>query len=164
MITLRCTKKLRDFLGVELTDPLQPTSSTLGDWYANLVQTFSGDLILIVNEKTLLAVAIPVQDAVRLEDWFRMRVCNLLSMIDIDPGVAGEELRHYEEVQYAKTASRRVLGSMNDFVYAIQHRFDPANGEVNYSLSDMEVWLSDWICFPLESHVPQKEARKLLGG
>ena len=164
MITLRCTKKLRDFLGVELTDPLQPTSSTLGDWYANLVQTFSGDLILIVNEKTLLAVAIPVQDAVRLEDWFRMRVCNLLSMIDIDPGVAGEELRHYEEVQYAKTASRSVLASMNDFTYSIQYRADPELGEVNHSLSALELALSETPCGPLKYAYPRERAKELLEG
>ncbi len=164
MITLRCTKKLQDFLGITLTELLLPTSSMLGDWYANLIDTRAGRLILIVNEKTLLAVAIPVLSASRLEDWFRMRVYNLLQMIGVDAKVAADELAHYEEVQYAKTASRSVLGSMNEFTYAIQYWFDPEYGELNQSISDLEVWLSEEVCFPLEHTFPQNEARVLLGG
>ena len=164
MITLRCTKKLRDFLGVKLTEPLQPTTATLGDWYANLIPTYAGDLILIVNAKTLLAVAIPVWEAERLEEWLRMRVFNLLCMIDISPYMAADELKHYEEVQYAKTASRSVLASMNDFTYSIQYRADPELGEVNHSLSALELALSETPCGPLKYAYPRERAKELLEG
>ena len=51
MITLRCTKKLLMYLEIDPID--EPSSSTgrLGDWYANLVPTYAGDLIMFVNEK-----------------------------------------------------------------------------------------------------------------
>ncbi|MCD4674235.1 MAG: hypothetical protein K8R77_16345 [Anaerolineaceae bacterium] len=145
MITLRCTKKLRDFLGTTPTEPLLPTTSTLGDWYANLIPTYAGDLILIVNEKTLLAVAIPVWEAENLLPLFRMRVYNLLRLIGIKARVASKEMGHYYQVQFAKTASRSVLGSMNECSYAILYRVDPEYGGKNYSISDLEVWLSDRI-------------------
>ena len=163
MITLRFTKKLRDFLGITLTEPLLPTTSPLGDWYANLIDTCAGRLILIVNEKTLLAVAIPILSAARLEDWFRMQVYNLLQMIGVDARVAAAELVHYEEVQYAKTASRSVLGSMNDFSQMIQYRAGSEYGENNLSLSDLEVWLSEVPCKPLGYQHPPDVVKKLLG-
>ena len=57
MVTLRLTHKLQTLLNIDLTEQLKPTTSKLGDWYANLVPTYSGDLIVFVNEKTLLSVA-----------------------------------------------------------------------------------------------------------
>lgn len=162
MVTIRCTKKLRDFLDTTLTEPLLPSTSMLGDWYANLIDTSAGRLVLIVNQKSLLAVVIPVMSASRLEDWFRMRVYNLLQMIGVDPRVAVAELKHYEEVQYAATASRSVLGSMNDFGAILQVWFDPGLGMEALDISEMEVRLSEVPCKPLGYDFPRKRAKELL--
>ena len=162
MITFRCTKKMLEAFDIKLTEPLLPTTSMLGDWYANWIPTHAGDLILIVNEKTLLTVAIPVWESANLITMFRMRVYNLLRLIGISARAASQELDHYDDVQFAKTASRRVLGSMNDFASMVQCRVAPEIGQVNYSISDMEVWLSDTPCKPLGYSCPQETARELL--
>ena len=61
MITLRCTRKLLKLLGGFTTEEhLAPTSS-LGDWYANIIPTVAGELIVFVNEQTLLSVALPIE-------------------------------------------------------------------------------------------------------
>jgi hypothetical protein len=83
MITLRCTQKLQRFLGIVPVNILELTTATLGDWYANLVPTVSGDLIVFVNEKSLLTVAIPIEESNNLIPLFRLRVANLLGMIGI---------------------------------------------------------------------------------
>src|SRR5512147_2481501 len=83
MLTLRLTHKLQKLLDIALTEPLRPTTSKLGDWYANFVPTYSGDLIIFVNEKTLLSVAIPIWESNHLLLLFRLRVGNLLGMIGI---------------------------------------------------------------------------------
>jgi len=54
MITLRLTRKLQALFEIDLPEQLLPTTNKLGDWYANIIPTESGDLILMVNEKTLL--------------------------------------------------------------------------------------------------------------
>ena len=37
MITLRCTQKLRKYLGIVPVDIPEPSTAMLGDWYVNLV-------------------------------------------------------------------------------------------------------------------------------
>ena len=78
MVTLRLTHKLQKVLQIDLAEQLQPTTNRLGYWYANFVPTYSGDLIVFVNEKTLLSVAIPIWESDHLLSLFRLRVGNLL--------------------------------------------------------------------------------------
>ena len=61
MITLRCTRKLLKLVGgVTVEDPPAPTS-VLGNWYANVIPTVAGELIVFANERTLLSVALPIE-------------------------------------------------------------------------------------------------------
>src|SRR6185295_338552 len=122
MITLQLTHKLHKLLDIDLTEQLKPTTSKLGDWYANLVPTYAGDLIVVANERTLLSVAIPIWESSLLLLLFRLRVGNLLGMIGIQPKAIDDELRHYSQIQFGKTRSRSVLGSMNDFAFHYQVR------------------------------------------
>ena len=110
MVILRLTHKLQKLLNVDLTEQLEPTSSKLGDWYANFVPTDSGDLIVFVNEGTLLSVAVPIWEANHLLLWFRLRVENLLGMIGIPSKAIDLEVHHYNDIQFGKTGSRSVLG------------------------------------------------------
>src|SRR5512138_2497816 len=102
MVTLRLTHKLQKLLEIEFTEPLKPTTSKLGDWYANFVPTYSGDLIVLVSEKTLLSVAIPIWESNHLLLLFRLRVENLLGIIGIPPKAIHQELHHYNDVQFGK--------------------------------------------------------------
>ncbi len=120
MITLRCTQKLRKYLDIVPVDTPEPTTAVLGDWYVNLVPTFSGDLIRFLSEKALLTVAIPAWESNNLVPLFCLRVANLLGMIGVDPKDITNELSHFDQVQYCKTASRSALGSLNDFAWHYQ--------------------------------------------
>jgi hypothetical protein len=143
MITLRCTKKLLKYLEVDPID--EPSSSTgrLGDWYANLVPTYAGDLIMFVNEKTLITVAVPTLLDEELISSFRSRVLNLLLMLEIPVQQIEQEINHYHEVEYARTASRSVLGSMNDIAFNYQFIAERGVDEGPLSLSDAEYKLSN---------------------
>jgi len=162
MITLRCTQKLRKYLGIIPVDIPEPTTGVLGDWYVNLIPTHSGDLIIFVNEKTLLTVAIPVQESFNLVPLFRARVANLLAMIGIHSSLINDEIRHIEKIQYCKTASRSVLGSMNDFAWHFQIMAEEATSEADLSLSDAELKLCQMPCKPLDYRAPYDAARELL--
>jgi hypothetical protein len=96
MITLRCTSRLLRFLDIVPATRLEVTTAVLGDWYANLIPTVSGDLIVFVNEKTLLSVAIPIGEAHNLIPLFHLRVTNLLGMIGIPHNKILDEIRHYD--------------------------------------------------------------------
>jgi hypothetical protein len=163
LITIRLTQKLRKFLGVEFQETLQPTSAALGDWYANLVPTWAGEMIVFISDKSLLVVAVPFWEVADLIPLFVLRVANLMGMIGVSMEAAADEITHYREVQYAKTASRSVLGSLNDFAFNIQMYSEDASEENPMSLSDTELRLSHYPCKPLGWKSPAEVARELLG-
>jgi hypothetical protein len=162
MVTLRCTKKLLDFLGIIPDQSPQPPSGALGDWYANLVPTAAGDLIIFVNERTLLTVAVPEWEAENLAPWFRLRVANLLGMIGISAKRASREMKHLEHVQFARTASRRILGSLNDLAWNYQWLAEDAEGEEGLSLAHAELNLSQMPQRPLGYKTAADVAKELL--
>ena len=162
MVTLRLTHKLQKVLQIDLAEQLQPTTNRLGDWYANFVPTYSGDLIVFVNEKTLLSVAIPIWESDHLLSLFRLRVGNLLGMIGIQSKAIEKELRHYDHIQFGKTNSRSVLGSMNDIAYQYQGIAEMAENKADLSLSNAEYQMSQMPCKPIDYRGPSDVAKELL--
>ncbi len=162
MVTLRLTHKLQKLLRIDLTEQLKPTTSNLGDWYANLVPTYSGDLIVFLNEKTLLSVAIPIWESENLLSLFRLRVVNLLGMIGIQLKAIENELSHYTHIQFGKTRSHSVLGSMNDFAFQYQVIAEEAENKADLSLSKAEYQLSQMPCKPIGYRAPSDVVKELL--
>jgi len=162
MVTLRLTHKLQKLLDIDPVEQLKPTTSKLGDWYTNFVPAYSGDLIVLVNEKTLLSVAIPIWESDHLLVLFRLRVGNLLGMLGIPPKAIDQELHHYNDVQFGKTRSRSVLGSMNDIAFQYQVIAEMAENRVDLSLSNAEYQMSQMPCKPIDYRAPIDVAKELL--
>ena len=161
MLTFRCTRNLLKYLDVDPTDEPSPSTGKLGDWYANLVFTYAGDLIVFVNDESLITVAVPTILANDLVPTFRSRVYNLLFMLDISMRDIDKEISHYQEVRFAKTASRNVLGSMNDIAWHYQYIAARRDDSGTLSLSDAEYQLSNMPSIARQSF-PADVARKLL--
>ena len=162
MVTLRCTLRLQRFLGIVPADKLELTTATLGDWYAHLIQTVSGELIIFVNEKTLLTVAIPVWEANNLVLLFHLRVANLLGKIGINHNKIINEISQYDQIQFSKTTSRLIVGSMNDIAWQYQALAEDATSKKDLSLSDAELKLSQMPCKSLGYRFPSEVAKELL--
>lgn len=162
MITLCCTKKLRMYLGITPVDQPDPPSAALGNWYANLIPTVAGDLIIFVNERTLLTVAIPVWESDRLLELFNLRVANLLGMLGIPQQIIDLETGHFDRVQYGKTVSRSVLGSMNDIAQHYQFRAEDAVSKADLSLSKIELMFSEIPFKSIHYQFPSEAAWELL--
>lgn len=163
MVTLRLTRKLQKLLDIDVAVNLLPTTSKLGDWYANIIPTNLGDLILALDEKTLLSIAIPIWESDHWFALFQVRLGNLLRMIGIPPKAIVQELYHYNEYQLTKTRSRIVLGSMNDIAYQYQVIAEMATNKADLSLSDAEYRMSKMPCKPISYRVPMDVAKDLLG-
>ena len=114
------------------------------------------------SEKSLLTVAIPVWESDNLVPLFRLRVANLLGLIGIHPKVIAQEISHYDQVQYCKTASRSILGSLNDFAWHYQIKAEKAKGKADLSLSNVELEMSQMPCKPIDYRLPSEVAIKLL--
>ena len=161
MVTLRCTRKVLEYLDVEPIQNAPSSTGELGDWYANLVTTYAGDLIIFVNERTLLTVAVPAWESEDLFGNFLQRVRNLLMMLDVSRHAIEQELSHYQEMRIGRTASRSVLGSMNDIAYNYQFIAERSAEQGMPSLSDAEYQLSQMPSIA-RNFFPDQEAKRLL--
>jgi hypothetical protein len=164
MLTIRCTRKLYTFLEIIPVETPEPPTGTLGDWYANLVPTYAGDLIVFVNERSLVTVAIPTWEAENLVPLFFVRVENLLRMIGVSQKIIDKEISHFDQVQFARTASRSVLGSMNDIAWHYQVISEEAEYHAHLSLSEAEYKLSQMPSGVLNYRFPSEVAKDLLEG
>lgn len=161
MITIRCTARAAKALGFSPIDPVAEGTSPLGDWYVNLVPTAGGGLFIFVNEQSLLAVVVPrgEPDLLRL---FVARVANILSMIGVTNVRIEEEIEHFRDVRVGKTASKRVLGAMNEIAFQCQRALEEATPQEKVSLSDLEFLLAGMPHGALEYRTPKEVALDLL--
>ena len=162
MVILRCTKQLLRRLDKSPTQHAFKSTNALGDWYAKLLQTSAGDLVIFANERTLLSVAIPVSHITQLESLFALRVYNPLRLLDIPEEYAELEIAAYDDLTFAPTASRRILGSLNEIGYQYQWIVERNVGESSINLSDAELELSRFLHSPLGYKYPVEVAKELL--
>jgi hypothetical protein len=138
------------------------TTGLLGDWYSNVIGTAAGDLIIFVNERTLLTVAVPASETPMLLPLFRERVFNLLMLLEFPEQVAIRETSELNEITLTKTTSRRVLGSVNELARQYQGVAEDRIGEGPISLSDVELGFSKMLHGPLDFKYPVEVAKALL--
>jgi hypothetical protein len=117
MITMCCTQKLLRRLRIAKPDAIAhlPTNA-LGNWYVNLIYIGRAQVVLATSERSLLTVLLPAADlrnslVVNLGDT----TCLLLQEIGIDSACAAREAEAMHPALIARTKSRSVLASMNDF-------------------------------------------------
>lgn len=123
MFTLRCTGKLLKRLsGPTEVSPTTPTTR-LGDWYAHLLFT-RPQLVLCVSERTLLPVLIPARDAGHLVPRLRDAVGTMLRALDVPETLVAAEMSAMTDAVIGKTASRSILGSINDFTHMLDAYLD----------------------------------------
>jgi len=127
------------------------SSTRLGDWYANLVFLRGARLVLCVSERTLLPVVLHARDLATLGARLASAAGDVLAAIGVPAEVAHDERDRMAEVVFARTASRRVLGSMSDLAYLLAADFDP-----NASLLDLALKLAETPCGPLGMESPTR--------
>lgn len=132
MQILQCTAKLRKEMGLkkgDLTD-LMHEASPLGAWHANLIYANRRKAVLFVNDITLfnfIAINLKREDIKKLSDVFRENLSHILAVEGFSEEVIEIVMAEYTSIQYAKTNSKSVLGSMND--YAFHYKYHIQNGE-----------------------------------
>ena len=121
MYTLRCTRKLLKRLSERPTSEAIAPTTTLGDWYANLLYTRPQQLVMAMSERSLLCVLVPAKaTALPFEARLRSAVAELLLAIGVPDIVVADEVAAMSEHRVGATASRSVLGCMNDATYQLE--------------------------------------------
>jgi hypothetical protein len=160
--TLRCTGHVIKRLPYELTGEanLPAPTTRLGNWYANRLNVGPRRLVLCTNERSLLCVIVPARDPRRLPMRLAAGLDALLARLGVAQERISAELSQMNGVVFARTASRRVLGSMNDFALAAPYFFKGSHGSED--LTDLGEWLADTPCGPLSYGCPMDVAARIL--
>jgi hypothetical protein len=119
----------------------------LGDWYANVL-FWRPHVALFVNATTFVPVLTPLAPASGAVARFPAAMAEVIGALGVDPRFVESESTEMSSVVLAKTASRQVLGVMNEFTFMTEHtistgRSDPAD------LLGLSVWLANTIVGPI---------------
>ncbi len=93
----------------------EPTT-WLGNWYGTVL-FWRPQLALLVNEQTLFPVLVPLAPAASLLDRFPAALGEMLATAGVEQRFIDAELAEMVEGRWAKTASRSVIGVMNEFSF-----------------------------------------------
>jgi len=158
VITVRGTKKFLVRVGRPTEDP-PPSTGRLGDWYANPL-FWRPQVVLFVSDQSLVPVLLPLAPAATVIERFPAAFAEVARAIGVNEGALNEELAEMESVVLAKTASRSVLGTMNEFSYladAYRWRHD------EIELLDVALWLAEVPCrLRSGGFTPEDKLRALL--
>jgi hypothetical protein len=157
-LVLNCTKKLLDRVK---PSALQDVSSDalLGNWYATAL-FWKPQVALLVNEKTLLPVLMPLAPATDLATRFPVHLADVLAAHGVPQQFIDHELAEMHEVQYAKTSNRSVVGIMNQFSYLAEGYSEYLEAKDLLALS---LRLSETPCSPLYKGAvsPDRELKRV---
>jgi hypothetical protein len=157
---LHCTKKLLDRIKPSVVVSNGASTTYLGNWYATAF-FWKPQVALLVNERTLLPVLMPLAPASGLADRFRGHLAAVLSAHFVPQSLIESELLQMNDVQYAKTTNRSLVGMLNQFTYLAEGYHGHLD---NNDLMAISMRLSETPCSPLYKSAvsPDRELRLLV--
>ena len=161
MFTLHCTKKLLERVQPEVAAP-RNANSRLGNWYATAL-FLKPQMALLVNERTLLPVMMPLAPAATLAKRFPAALKEVLISLGLPPEFIQAEIQSMNDVIYAKTSNRSVVGMMNEFAF-LADAFRDRGGLVDPLALSLK--LAGVPCGPLSKGAgfPEDAVRELVAG
>ena len=160
VLVVRGTKKVLDRVGGVTAAADDRSTTRLGDWYVNVL-FWKPQVALFVNDTTLLPVLVPFAPAATLIDRFPAALLAHLQAHEIGRSFTEPELAEMETLRLAKTASRSVIGVMNEFKY-LADVYAKLDGECD--LLALSIRLAATPCGPLyKRHIsPDRELAALV--
>lgn len=165
MISLCCTRVVRDRLRLSgpWLSPEQPTAS-LGNWYVHLGRFGHRQIVLATSEHSLLTVLLPAR-ALResIQASFQAAVAELLTALQVQPHLVTRELEALQPISFATASNRRVIGSMNEFVWQLRSYLSGTSDPLELSLQLSETPMSA-VGSRSSYGIPREVAQELLMG
>jgi hypothetical protein len=160
VLIVRATKKLLQRLGRPTLADGEDSTTLVGEWYATAL-FWRPQVVLLVNESTLLPVLIPLAPAGTLLAGIPAEIATVLSAYGAPPAIVEEELRRMRDWRVGPTANRSVVGILNEFTYLAEAWRDSRTQPDVHALA---LRLAGTPCGPLyRRHVsPDRELAALL--
>jgi hypothetical protein len=153
------TKKFRARVGEGVDSPGEVTT-VLGRWYATAL-LWRPQLALFVHDSTLLPVLMPLAPAATVLDRFPERLAEMLEFHGVARPVIDREVAAMTRHCLTSTASRSVVGVMNELTFLAKAYRSPDGVD---DLDVLSKHLAQTPCGPLyKSHIsPDRELAALL--
>jgi hypothetical protein len=158
MFTIRCTQKLLRRLQCS-AEASTPTTA-LGDWYANILFARPEQLVVCVSERTLLPVVLVARPAASLGNRLTNALAEVLSQLRTPSCLIEQEQAEMATFAYSTTRNRRVLGTLNEFLFQLSWYL---HDEPSLSLIDASLKLARTPCGAI-SGFPDRLTAALFGG
>ena len=159
MYSLHCTKKLLDRIKPLIAVSLPPPTTALGNWYATVL-FWKPQLALLVNERTLLPVLMPLAPASTLVARFPDELAAILDRHGANRAFIEREVAQMSDVALAKTANRSIVGTMNEFSFL-------AEGYREYletsDLIALSMRLAETPCSAINHNSPARLLKEIFG-
>ena len=159
LVALRCTKRLLRRLRIEVTDSVGHPGNALGHWYANVVTINRALFVLAISERSLLSVVVPGAPFNTLPVRVPQALAELLRNLSVPEREVARELTAMSPLTVAATASRKVLGCLNQYAFELEVDFHYNPGR---TLLERELWLSENISSAIRYSHPRDLAIELL--
>jgi uncharacterized protein DUF6933 len=156
MVTIRCTQKLLRRL--HPTEETHASTTVLGDWYANIAFSRPQQLVLCVSERTLLPIVLPAKGLETLVPRLSMSVGEVLTRLGVNRGLIQREQDEMRSFTYGRTQNRRVLGSLNDFMFLLAHYLE---ARPDATLIEHSLQLAQAPCTPIGHRSPDRVTPEL---
>ena len=167
MRIIHCTRKLLKELNVPLVEPdkiPQPTEG-LGNWYANLLKIDRRKCLLFTNEQSLYTFLIPKvlkANLKNIEQEFLINLSYNLQSEGFGLDVLNRVMQEYQLIGFAKTASKKVLGSMNQLAFEYEVLIEQKEGLENVKILEMNRDINRTILNGIKFLHPIDALKKLL--
>lgn len=145
MLIVRATKKLLQLAGPPTASDDEGSRTLLGSWYAT-VWFWKPRVVLLVNESTLLPVLLPLAPAATLPARIGDEIATVLAAHQVPEGVIAQERERMADCRFGRTASRSVVGIMNEFTRLAGHHHER---HPDVDLRDLAARLARTPCSPL---------------
>ena len=160
VVTLRCTQKLLRRLGRPVVANPARSSTILGDWYADILFTQHCHVVLCVSENARLPIVLLARELRTLDQRLPIAVGAVLRDLQVNEFAVARELAGMETLTVARTASRSILGTINDFAIAVTWAIAETPG---INLHQLSLKLSETPVGPLGYEHPGGVAPRLFG-
>lgn len=157
MVQIKCTRKLLFRIGVKPQVATPPEAAILGNWHANIIPVWGGEIILGLNEGSLLTVILPASAAENLGPELRYRAFYLMERLNVPARFVEAVEAEFDIIAISKADNRTMLGRLNQ-VALYCDRIDLKHFKRDQR--DAEDFLTRWLHGP----TPYRRPVDILGG
>lgn len=139
----------------------------LGNWYCNIIRIDRKKCLLFTNEKSLYSFLIPnvLKKNIRnIEEEFLINLSLNLQAEGFSLEVINRVMQEYQEIGFTKTASKKVLGSMNQLAFEYEVLIALEEGLENVKILDVNHTINRTILRGIKFFHPIEALREILLG